>query len=394
MRPSESSARHIGSREIFLIVICWTSLAVLSSVNRILDPRDFGAMRVITPVGPIILTFLEAWVWAAFTPLIFWLSSRFSPTRSNWMTRVPLLLGAGAVISMSIYVILAVAHSEILPSPLHRNMEAFAPLRELGRFPYLNQLLLYFVLLIGGLAREYFLRDQQRAREAVRLQADAAQLHAQLAEARLDALRMQINPHFLFNTLHAISALVERDPSGVRRMIARLSELLRHTIDSHGTDEVSVRDELDFLRRYLEIMEIRFQGALRVDTAIEPDVLEALVPNLILQPIVENALEHGVTRADGPGHLEIAARRSGDQLILTVRDNGPGLAEPPTSRESQGVGLRNTRARLQQLYGHEASFTLSSAPAGGVIAEIALPLHTADDLRTEGITTEEQGRDV
>ena len=393
MRSADSSARHIGSREIFLIVVCWTSLAVLSSVNRLLDPRGFG-MRVMTPVGPIALTFLEAWMWAALTPLIFWLSSRFSPARSNWMTRIPLLLGTGAGISMTVYVILAVARSEILPNPRRRNIGAFAPLRELGRFPYLNQLLIYFVLLVGGLAREYFLRDQQRAREAVRLEANAAQLQAQLAEARLDALRMQINPHFLFNTLHAISALVERDPSGVRRMIARLSELLRHTIDSHGTDEVTVRAELDFLRRYLEIMEIRFQGTLRVDTAIEPDVLEALVPNLILQPIVENALEHGVTRADGPGHLDIAARRRGDQLILTVRDNGPGLAEAKTPNESHGVGLRNTRARLQQLYGDAASLKLSSAPAGGVIAEIALPLHTASDLRTEGIMAEEREMDV
>lgn len=393
MRSADSSARHIGSREIFLIVVCWTSLAVLSSVNRLLDPRGFG-MRVMTPVGPIALTFLEAWMWAALTPLIFWLSSRFSPARSNWMTRIPLLLGTGAGISMTVYVILAVARSEILPNPRRRNIGAFAPLRELGRFPYLNQLLIYFVLLVGGLAREYFLRDQQRAREAVRLEANAAQLQAQLAEARLDALRMQINPHFLFNTLHAISALVERDPSGVRRMIARLSELLRHTIDSHGTDEVTVRAELDFLRRYLEIMEIRFQGTLRVDTAIEPDVLEALVPNLILQPIVENALEHGVTRADGPGHLDIAARRRGDQLILTVRDNGPGLAEAKTPNESHGVGLRNTRARLQQLYGDAASLKLSSAPAGGVIAEIALPLHTASDLRTEGIMAEERETDV
>jgi two-component system LytT family sensor kinase len=395
MRSADSSARHIGSREIFLIVLCWTSLAVLSSVNRILDPRDFGTMRVITPVGPIILTFLEAWVWAAFTPLIFWLSSRFSPNRSNWVTRIPLLLGAGAVISMTIYVILAVARSEILPSPRRRIQGAFAPLRELGRFPYLNQLLIYFVLLVGGLAREYFLRDQQRAREATQLEANTAHLQAQLAEARLDALRMQINPHFLFNTLNAVSALVERDPSGVRRMIARLSELLRHTIDSHGTDEVPVRAELDFLRRYLEIMEIRFQGALRVDTNIDPDVLEALVPNLILQPIVENALEHGVTRrADGPGHVEIAAHRSGDRLILTVRDNGPGLQENEMSEEGRGVGLRNTRARLQQLYGDAATFRLAAAPSGGgTVAEIALPLHTSSDLRVQAVTSEERGGD-
>ena len=151
---------------------------------------------------------------------------------------------------------------------------------------------MYLAVLAAGFAREYFVRDQIRQRQAVELQ-------AQLADARLSALRMQINPHFLFNTLHAISALVDRDPAGVRRMIARLSELLRMTIDRQAADEVPLREELAFLRRYIEIMEIRFQGALHVSTKVDNETLDALVPNLILQPIVENALEHGVSRRNG-----------------------------------------------------------------------------------------------
>jgi two-component system, LytTR family, sensor kinase len=190
---------------------------------------------------------------------------------------------------------------------------------------------------------------------------------------------MQINPHFLFNTLHAVSALVERDPGGVRRMIARLSELLRHTIDSRGTDEVTLRDELAFLRRYIEIMEIRFQGRLQVAMNAADDVLDALVPNLVLQPIVENALEHGAARAAGEGQIELSARRDGDELRLSVRDNGPGLDEGAQS----GVGVANTRARLEQLYGEFATLTLSNANGGGVLAEIVLPYHTRSD-RFEG----------
>jgi len=182
---------------------------------------------------------------------------------------------------------------------------------------------------------------------------------------------MQINPHFLFNTLHAVSALVERDPGGVRRMIARLSELLRHTIESHATDEVPLREELAFLKRYIEIMEIRFQGRLQVEIKIDDDTLDALVPNLVLQPIVENALEHGVNRATGDGRVSIAARRDGTRLVLSVRDNGPGL----DAKNESGVGLANTRARLEQLYGAAASLSLSSADGGGVLAEIALPYH-------------------
>jgi LytS/YehU family sensor histidine kinase len=257
----------------------------------------------------------------------------------------------------------------------------FSPMRELGRLHFLNQLTVYVGVLAAGFAREYFVRDQVNERQAVELQAQAARLEAQLAGARLDALRMQINPHFLFNTLHAVSALVERDPAGVRKMIARLSELLRHTIDSQAADEVPLRDELAFLRRYIDIMEIRFQGRLQVRIEAGNDTLEALVPDLILQPIVENALEHGASRVEGIGEIVIAARRDGSQnVMLSVRDNGPGISGTPES----GVGLANTRARLAQLYGDAGELTLSPAPAGGTIATIIIPFHTAGDLRTTG----------
>jgi sensor histidine kinase YesM len=196
------------------------------------------------------------------------------------------------------------------------------------------------------------------------------QLQAQLAEARLDALRMQINPHFLFNTLNAVSALVERDPSGVRKMIARLSELLRVTTDSRAADEVPLRQELQLLDRYIEIMEVRFRGRLRVEREIDPAALDALVPNLILQPIVENALEHGASRAAGESVVRIAVRRDGEALKISVRDNGPGVG---ANRE--GVGLGNTRARLAQLYQSRAGVTLTTADDGGALAEIVLPFH-------------------
>jgi len=361
----------LTARELALIVAFWMFLATLSAVNRLLDPRGFGFRM--SPAGPITLAYVEAWVWAAVTPFILWLSSWSSHSgraRSLWV-RIPLLLLLGIVVAAVVYTILDAARFVIFDPPVTRRGRvrpgsAFAPLREIGRFRFVNQLLVYFAVLTAGFAREFFRRDQHRARQAVQLQ-------AQLAEARLDALRMQINPHFLFNTLHAISALVERDPSGVRKMIARLSELLRHTIDSHATDEVPLREELSFLRRYVEIMEIRFQGRLRVEQSIDPGTHEAMVPNLILQPIVENALEHGVNRASGEGQIDITARRDGDRLVLTVRDNGPGL----DATNSSGVGLANTRARLEQLYGERASLTLVAAEGGGVIAEIALPYHGA-----------------
>ncbi|HYI08983.1 MAG TPA: sensor histidine kinase [Thermoanaerobaculia bacterium] len=364
----------LTAREITLIFLFWTALATLSSVNRLLDPRGFGFRM--SPAGPITLAFVEAWTWAAFTPLIFWLSSRSTLTREQWL-RIPLLLLIGVAIAIAVYLILDFSRGAILPvSPRRRGGgSAFNPLREIGRFRFLNQLIVYLAVLATGFAREFFLRDRQRQQDAVKLQ-------AQLAEARLDALRMQINPHFLFNTLHAVSALVERDPGGVRKMISRLAELLRHTIESHATDEVPLREELAFLKRYVEIMEIRFQGRLEVGMQIADDVLDALVPNLVLQPIVENALEHGVNRAGGEGRIEITATRDDERLLLSVRDNGAGL----DGENKSGVGLANTRARLEQLYGEEAELTLTAADGGGVCATIALPYHTRADLRLEGRT--------
>lgn len=352
---------RLSGRELLLIFVFWTSLATLSAVNTLIGPRGYG-IRVVSPAGPVAMAYVEAWLWAAVTPLIFRLSSEWTAERSQWFIRVPLLIAAGCVISLVIYFILGVARTEIFEVP-RRGLSVFAPLRELGRFRFLNQLFLYFAILAAGYAREYFLRNQERQREAV-------ELRAQLADARLEALRAQIHPHFLFNTLHAISALVDSDPAGVRRMIARLSELLRYTIDSRGEATVPLRDELAFLQRYIEIMEIRFQGRLQVSTKIDPAALDLLVPTLILQPIVENALEHGASRAAGESRIEIEARRDGDRLRLSVRDNGPGVTE-----SSNGIGLANTRARLNQLYGARASLALASLPGGGAIATITIPVH-------------------
>jgi LytS/YehU family sensor histidine kinase len=243
---------------------------------------------------------------------------------------------------------------------------------------FMNDFLVFIAVLAGGVARDYFLRYQSRREQTILLQAQAAQLQAQLADARLAALRTQLNPHFLFNTLHAVSALVERDPRGVRRMIARLSELLRTTLDGADEQVVPLGQELTFTHRYLEIMQIRFQGRLSIQSQVEPSALDALVPNLILQPLVENAIKHGVSKIDEEGRIEIHARREGERLVLCVRDNGPRVAENGLTGE--GVGLRNTRERLEQLYGADQSLTLRAAEGGGVIAEVIIPFRKRNDL--------------
>src|SRR5687768_5314108 len=254
----------------------------------------------------------------------------------------------------------------------------------LVRLWFLDDLTQYLAVLAAGIARDIFARYRARHDETVRLTAEAARLQAQLAEARL----AQLNPHFLFNTLHAVSSLVERDPRGVRRMIARLSELLRVTLEGTNEQEITLARELELLQLYLDIMQVRFQGRLAVDQHVDDDVMDALVPNFVLQPLVENAVMHGVSKVEGKGRIELRARRSGDDVVITVRDNGPGVdtAEPVRTEStpgSGGVGLGNTRARLQQLYGADQRLSLYRAPEGGTVAEIVLPYHTAADLHAE-----------
>ena len=201
----------------------------------------------------------------------------------------------------------------------------------------------------------------------------AAELATHLARAQLRALQMQLNPHFLFNTLHAISSLMHRDVEAADRMIARLSELLRRTLEGHDAQEVRLAEELDFLGGYLEIERARFGERLTVRLDVAPDVLDAQVPSLILQPLVENAIRHGIEPNPGAGRVEIGVRRDGDTLIVTIEDNGRGLPEKVDER----VGLANTRARLRHLYGDRHEFELSDAPGGGLRVRMAIPLRVA-----------------
>jgi two-component system, LytTR family, sensor kinase len=213
--------------------------------------------------------------------------------------------------------------------------------------------------------------------EATELRAEAAELHAQVTDARLNALRTQLNPHFLFNTLNAVSTLVDEDPPGARRMIARLSDLLRHTLDG-DEQEIPLARELEMLRRYLDIMEVRFQDKLEVSIETEPSLHDALVPNLVLQPLVENAFRHGLGLMQTAGRVTVRAVRDDGDLVLTVRDNGRGPANPVR----EGVGLTNTRARLTQLYGARQQLALTAAEGGGAVVEVRIPYHTTVQRRS------------
>jgi two-component system, LytTR family, sensor kinase len=197
------------------------------------------------------------------------------------------------------------------------------------------------------------------------------QLQARLSDAQLRALRAQLNPHFLFNTLNAATTLLHRDPDGADAMLTRLGELLRLTLRAAPDHETPLTEEVALLDRYLAIMRIRFSDRVTVECTVDPRVSDALVPSFILQPIVENAFEHGVARLQRPGHIEIDARPVDAALVLTVRDNGVG---PTPAENGTGVGLANTRRRLAELYGESGSLDLIGPPGGGTMVEVRIPL--------------------
>lgn len=354
----------------------WTLLAILTAGGRVIDPSnpDQTTAEALREAGPV---FINYYFWALLTPIIFWISSRFSITRENWITRVPLHIAAALILAISVDL-----YDDAIRLTFFGRPMPFDPLRALANFWFFNELITYAAVLAAGFAREFFIRYQARQKETMALRAQADRLQAQLSEARLQALRMQINPHFLFNTLHAVSSLVERDPQGVRRMLARLSELLRYTLEDGSETEVPLRQEIGFLDRYLEIQRIRFQDRLEVTKEIAQDVVEALIPNLILQPIVENAIKHGASRVPGIGRVRIDAHRENDRLIVRISDNGPGLNGETIPEEDRGFGLRNTRERLEELYGDAFELSFMSREGGGLVAEVNLPYHTYVDIQT------------
>jgi len=384
------SITRLTPGEIFAILAFWAFLAALTAAGRLIDPRVAAvaamraALRPEVTSGFATLALVEYALWAVLTLPIFWMTRRFGGDRPT-LERVLAFLVIGVVLAVAVDALLQVISRQLMPSPmlpppgLPRRLPLPPPHRVRGlfsRFSFLYDFMVYMVVLGAGLARNYIVRYRARLDEARRLQAEAAELHAQLADARLNALRTQLNPHFLFNTLNAISTLVEQDPRGVRRMIARLSDLLRHTLEG-DEQEIPLARELEMLQRYLDIMEVRFQDKLEVSIETEASLDDALVPNLLLQPLVENAFRHGLALMQTVGRVAVRVVRDDGDLVLTVRDNGRG----PAKEVHEGVGLTNTRARLTQLYGARQRLALTAAEGGGALVEVRFPYHTTPQRR-------------
>ena len=238
---------------------------------------------------------------------------------------------------------------------------------------YHQSILTYWSILGAQCTYGWYRRYEERRQEALRLELRSSQLERQLAEAHLSALKMQLHPHFLFNTLNTIMVLVRQQKGReAEEMLARLSDLLRCVLDDVQAQEVPLSRELEYLQLYLSIEQVRFQDRLRVDIAADPEVLDAALPHMALQPIVENAIRHGIGRSSTAGQIGITACRVNESVEIKIRDDGPGLAAA-NGTTGGGIGLANTRARLRELYGDAASLKVENAERGGVVATMVLP---------------------
>ncbi len=309
--------------------------------------------------------------WAALAPLIFLLARRFPIVHENWLRNLLINIAGGLLIIIPqrlIYLTAAgtlqsVLGEEIMLSGLYRHFLLY-------NLP--TGFLSYGVILLFSHGFNYYKRYQEEELKASELKAELAEAQLQITRAELQSLKMQLHPHFLFNTLNSISALLDEDAHAADEMLARLGDFLRLTLENSGAQTIALQEELEFLRRYLEIEQVRFQDRLTVGFAIDAETLAAQVPNMILQPIIENAIRHGIVERIAEGHIEITARRENDKLLLQVKDNGAGLQSPAISN-GQGLGLSNTRARLQQIYGAAHRFELENASEGGTIARLEIP---------------------
>ncbi len=339
-----------------VIAGAWTVYAIFASSQ--IRINTYGMM--VTPWRRALLTaFADAGPWALFTPIAFWIAGRCLVRRGRVWWTVPVLFVGGLALG---YAHLAIYLRVMEWLGYVKGREAIA---SIVRGKLHSDVLVAWVLFGIRHAMDYY--ERYRSREVA-----ASRLQAQLTQAQLEVLRAQLQPHFLFNTLHAISALMHRDVESADRMMTRLSDFLRLTLDSSGVQEVTLKREMEYLDKYLEIEQVRFGARLTVERRIDPRALDLFVPNLVLQPLVENAVRYAIASRAAGGKIEIAARVVDAVLSIEVRDDGPGAAEGFV----EGVGISNTRARLEQLYGSRAKLELGNAESGGFRARVMLPSHT------------------
>jgi two-component system, LytTR family, sensor kinase len=389
MRISPGQRRFLV--HVATVVGVWTLLAfILTAMGYVVVTNAIEAQKSLPKelpppaiaLGEIFrLTLAECLIWAGLTLGIFWLARRFPFGQGKWLRSLAVHLAACFLCAL-IYAALCVVINQLFREIITKPMITPDVLLYFFIAKLNNSFFFYWAIVAVSHGLNYYAKFRDR-------ELRSSQLEARLAQTQLQVLKMQLQPHFLFNTLNAISALVHKDPDLAEQLIARLGDLLRATLDNANRQEVSLRQELDFIGPYLEIEKARLGARLSVAVDVDPAAMDARVPNLILQPLVENAIRHGIAPRSEAGHIEIQARRENGVLHLAVRDDGPGLAldrrdKGADSIGREGIGLANTRARLEKLHGSAHRFELTNRSEGGLQVDIAIPFQEASAPSGEG----------
>ena len=345
----------------------WTSIGIVFTFQGYFT--SYRSERPMPFTESLYIQMTWAYLFALATPLVLWAAARLPIERSNWVRSALLHIPISIVLSVALTALGRVLIWLRFVYPMGKPLTFESITRfVIGNFS--EGIGIYMLIALTSYAYSYYRRYREGQLKTLRLE-------AQLSHAQLLALKMQLHPHFLFNTLHSISALLHKDVPSARKMITRLGDFLRLTLENSGSQEVTLQQEMEFLSCYLEIERIRFQNRLVTRMDLGEHTLDAKVPNLILQPIVENAIRHGIAPRSAPGLIEIEAKQHNGTLRIQVRDNGPGLSEHRTSEIlfKKGLGLANTETRLKRLYGADHLFDLTNSPAGGLIVTLEIPFH-------------------
>jgi two-component sensor histidine kinase len=361
-----------------IIVAGWTLLAVLLAGCTAIYNKTVGAP--LDFLSTLRVASLDYGIWAVLTPIIFFLAKRFPFKRESW--------GRTTAIHFVFYLMLTLAH-EILGQLV--GLPAYVPASFHGSVLWLrligalyNDLWMYVPAVVVWSLLEYYRRYREGDMRA-------AQLKEQLTRAELQALRNQLHPHFLFNTLNSVASLMHEDVDAADDMLGDLSHLLRAYLTDTDAQEIRLRQEIVLLDTYIRIQKRRFEDRLTSALDVPEDLLDAVVPALLLQPLVENSIIHGIAPRSRPGQVRVTARRSDTSLLLEISDDGLGLPEHHAER----IGLSNTRSRLRQLYGDACSFEMTNGLSGGVVIKISIPLRfqrTEGDIHSNGDTNGGRGR--
>jgi signal transduction histidine kinase len=361
---SRPGALRWGTSFWWLVTAFWIFIALASALEMSL----FQSARISVSLVAALMRFIP---WILLTPVIIWTCFHCTLERSNWKKSVWIYLGL-CLLSLAMIGAFAWFSPPFSNAPGPASNPAVATISDERATVYLilRRITFQIPTFCGLVAVAHALRFYERAKDRERR---GLELQASLAQARLQALRMQMNPHFLFNTLNSIASLVQEDGKKAEEMIESLSELLRLTLRASDRQEVTVREELQFLERYLHIEKTRFGNRLQIERDIAPETMEVMVPILIFQPLVENAIKHGIERQIAPGLIRLEIRHEHENLLFKVSDNGRSQPAPAQGGLKEGIGLGNTRSRLKELYGERSLMKLGFGAGAGFSVEIQIP---------------------